>query len=390
MRIFGILTFLGLSCFASALEQKSNLTASYADYTNFAHELLYSGDTTLSYQKDNLTLNSKIDFFYSNHYIEKRELNLEELYLTQEYENRKFELGKVIKYWGELEGYNVADIFNQKNYLFDPFDKNSKIGSYTLNLTQFKENDSFEVGFTLYPSDIKYPATTTPYSVSAQNYDEDLQSDSSKYNPTTYLKYNFTTDKNIQSDTKIILLNGYDTKRYFIPLSQTKFAQHLYKVDKFLVLSNIVYKETILKFEGAVTAIKEDKNMSDYGQFSFGLEHGFYDMGGVDLTLYGEYYKYLYKDDSKVKNVDMSELYNDDIFFACKINLNDSQESQIKSGVLYDKNNSEKIFKMELQRRVEDGLVFKGEILRIFPKEKTILTNIGVHTRTILALTYTF
>ena len=390
MKIFVACITLGLSCFASPLEQKSNLTASYIDYTNFDNELLYFGDTTLNYKNDMFTLNSKLDFFYSNQYSEKKEFNVEELYLTKEYENRKFEVGKVIKYWGELEGYNIADIFNQKNYLFDPFDKNSKLGTYTVNLTQYKQNNSFEVGFKFYPSDIKYPATTSPYSVSIYNYDKDLQSDSSKYNPTTYLKYNFVTNDLIQSDNKIIFLSGYDNKRYFSPINQTTVSQYLYKVNKILALSNIVYNDTIFKFEGAITTIKEDKNMSDYTQFSIGAEHGFYDIGGVDLTLYGEYYKYLYKDESKIKNVDISELYNDDIFLACKINFNDIEDSQIKSGVLFDKTNSEKIFKTEFTSRVKDGLIFKGEILRTFPKDNTLLTNIGVHTRTILALTYTF
>ena len=385
-----LLSFLGLNCFAIQIENKTNLSASYINYSNFPNELLYSGDTTFDYKNENFTLNSKLEFFYSNQYDEKKELNINELYLTKENENTKLELGKVIKYWGELEGYNLADIFNQKNYLFNPFDKNSKLGAYTFNLTNYKQNDSFEVGIQTYPAKVKYPQSKNPYSISLMNYDKTLQSESSLYNPTTYLKYDFRTKIILESETKIILLDGYDNKRYLSPINQTTLAQNLYKVDKFLLLSNIVYNDTIFKFEGAITKIKEDKNMSDYTQTSIGIERGFYDIKGLDITLYGEYYRYFYNDNSKIKNIDISELYNNDIFLACKINLNNTQDSQIKSGVLFDKENSEKLFKTELSTRIKDGLVFKGEILRIFPKQNTLLTNIGLHTRTMFTLTYTF
>lgn len=390
MKIYLLCGFVGLYCFATQLEHKSNVSSQYREYTHFDNELFYFGDTTFRYPQDSLNLNGKIDFFYSNRYEERRKITLSELYLTQEYENTKFELGKVIKYWGELEGYNIGDIFNQKNYLFDPFDKSSKLGTYTLNLTKYKQNDSFEIGFVLYPSKIEYPKKWSPYSILPLDYSDDLQSSGSKYNPTTYLQYHFLPSTTLQSDTQIILWSGYDTKRYFLPINQNTLSQYLYKVDKFLLLSNIVYNDMILKFEGSFTKVKEDKNMGDYAQFSFGLENGLYDMGGVDVTLYSEYYRYLYQDDLKIKNVDIGEIYNDDIFLACKINFNNPQETQIKSGFLFDRQSSEKILRMELETRVQDGFVLKGEVLRTFPKEDTLLNNIGFQTTTSVALTYTF
>ena len=383
-----VVFILLINCWA--VESKTNLSIKYISYDNFENELLYYGDTKLEYITDEFRINSKIKYLYSNQYNEKRSVDVDEFYLTREYEDTKIEFGKIIKYLGELEGYNVTDILNQKDYLFDPFNKSAKNGAFILSATKYMENNSFEIGTKFYEANKKYPKVNTPYSISSLSYDEDLKTKSSKYSPTVYLKYNFLTDENIQSDNKIILLNGYDNKRYFIPQNLLKISPYAYKVNKLLFLSNIVYEDTIFKFEGSYTDVISDDLMSDYMQFSFGVENGFYDIGGIDINFYTEYYKYKYKDNTKIKNVDISELYNDDIFVALKFNFNDTGSTTFKTGILFDMKNSEKVFKTEFQSRVKDGFVLSLELLNIHSKENTVLTNLAHHTRSMIALTYTF
>ncbi|MDD2894835.1 MAG: hypothetical protein PHG81_02330 [Aliarcobacter sp.] len=385
--IFLIFLFM-VNCWA--IEQKTNLSIKYINYDDFQNELLYYGDTKLEYIADKFSINSKIKYWYSNQYTQKRSLDLDELYLTKEYEDAKIEFGKIIKFQGELEGYNIADIFNQKDYHFDPFDKSAKNGSFIVSGTKYIQNDSFELGLKLYEENKEYPKVGNPYDISSLNYDKNLKTQSSRYSPTIYLKYNFLTDEKVQSDNKIMMLNGYDNKRYFIPQNQSIISSYAYKVNKLLFLSNIVYWDTIFKFETSYTDVISDRLMSDYWQLSFGMENGFYNIGGVDINLYTEYYKYQYKDDRKIKNVDISEVYDDDIFVALKFNFNDPQSTSVKSGILFDRNNSEKVFKLEFQQRIIDGLVLSGEILNILSKQNTVLTNLGNHTRSMIALTYTF
>ena len=383
-----VVLILLINCWA--IESKTNFSIKYISYTNFQNELLYYGDTKLEYTTDAFRLNTKVKYLYSNQYNEKRGVNLDEFYLTREYEDTKIEFGKIIKYSGELEGYNITDILNQKDNLFDPFDKSAKNGAFIFSGTKYIENNSLEIGTKFYEASKKYPKVDTPYAISSLSYNDDLKTESSKYSPTVYLKYNFLTDENIESDNKIILFNGYDNKRYFIPQNLLSISSYAYKVHKFLFLSNIVYEDTLFKFEGSYTDVIHDDFMSDYIQFSFGVENGFYGLKGMDINLYTEYYKYKYRDDSKIKNIDISEVYDDDIFVALKLNFNDTRDTTLKTGILFDIQNSEQVFKTEFQSRIKNGLVLSLEFLNIRSKKNTVLTNLTNHTRSIIALTYTF
>jgi hypothetical protein len=266
----------------------------------------------------------------------------------------------------------------KKNYLFDPFDKSKKLGSYNINYTYYFDENSLEAGVKLYEDDLKLPDTSSPYSISNIPYDKNLQSESSKTNPGIYIKYNFLFGDIFQSDNKLILWHGYDNKRYFIPLN-SKLTQYAYMVDKALFFSNIVYDDFIFKIECSYTDVLDDKHISSYSQSGIGFERGFYDIYGSDAYLYVEYYRYDYKDDAKIKLVDISEIYDNDIFTAIKINLNNTDASELKSGVLYDLKNYERVFKTEFKTRVIDSFVLKLEHLKY--KD---------HDRFVFNITYTF
>jgi hypothetical protein len=306
--------------------------------------------------------------------------------LSKEYEDYSVTLGKIIKYWGELEGFNIVDVYNQKNYLLDPFEKSAKLGALSLLISKYFDENSVEFGVKFYEENQKYPHAASPYHPLPMAYDENLELNDARYTPTLHLAYNFVGN---ESQTKLILLHGYDNKRYFIPFDTGRLAQHAYRVNKALALSNVVYKESILKCEAAYTDVISDEKMSDYAQLSFGAENNFYNIGGLDIGLYSEYYRYIYMQ-NKIENVDISEIYNNDIFLAIKLNFNDVKSSEIKGGLLYDMQNEERVFKMEAKSRVSDGLVLSGEFLHLMPSEKTLFAQIGTQTRVLLGLTYTF
>ena len=73
-----------------------------------------------------------------------------------------------------------------------------------------------------------------------------------------------------------------------------------------------------------------------------------------------------------------------------KLNFNDTRSSEIKSGILYDIENSEKVFKVDAKSRIKDGLALDIKILRVLAKTDTVITTIGNHTRAMIGLTYTF
>jgi hypothetical protein len=372
-----------------AIEQKTDISYNHISYNKFEDENILSGNTKLIYETEPFLLNATLEYIYSDTYKNRRYFDINELYLTKDFKSSAFTFGKQIKYWGELEGYNINDIFNQKRYLDDPFDKSKKIGSYGLSDTFYSDDSSFEIGSKLYEEDMKYPNPNEPYYPFALPYNSHLQIDNSRYTPTFYAGYSFSTSQTIESEHKIILWHGYDSKRTIILNVNNTLYQNSYISTKLLYLSNITLENIILKFEGSITDVQSDI-VSDYAQFGLGVEKNISDIKGSDLIFYTEYYKYKYFDESLQKNIDISEIYNNDIFFAIKLTFNDVKGSELKCGVLYDLESSEKVYKTDFKTRIKDGLVFNGEFLNIKPEKNSVVSNFGDNTRFIVGLTYSF
>lgn len=372
------------------VEHKSEIDISYVNYSDASNEILIQGTTELKFKNDLFETDINLQYLYSSEYSERRYLYLNEFYLSRTYEFYKFALGKRIVYWGELEGYNITDIVNRKNYLLDPFEKGEKLGSWSFAATKYFGDNSIEIGLKFYEEDQQYPDYASPYYPLSLGYDEELLSEKSRYSPSFYLSYAFSTDENIESENRVIFWHGYDMKRYFILLGQRTLSQYAYRVNKALFLSHIVYDDMIFKFEGSYTDVIDDMQMSDYWQWSVGTEKSFYDIAGIDVTLYTEYYRYDYKDNEKIKNVDISEIYNNDLFLAMKLNFNDTGSSEIKAGMLYDFENGEKLFKVEAKTRIKDSFVLHGELLRLLPVSDSLLSVFSDHSRVTVGLTYTF
>ena len=381
------LTGLGLE----AVEFKSTVDMNYVNYARSDAQTEVSGDIELGYENSFFESKMVLIYLYSNRYKEKKYIHVNELYAAKNVGAYRFELGKRIVYWGELEGYNITDVMNQKNYLLDPFDKSAKLGSWSGTLGRYFGNDVLEAGVKFYEEDLDLTDQGTPYYPLPLPYTSQLHLEDERYTPTVYVSYTVTSEETLESESRIILWHGYDMTRNFIPVDHAqKLAQYAYRVNKALFLSHIVYEDMIFKLEGSYTQVIGYAPMSDYWQFGAGAEKSLYDIGGIDMTLYGEYYRYFYEDDAKVKNVDISEIYNDDLFLAAKLNFNDTRSSEIKAGMLYDLGNSEKVFKVEAKTRLMDRFVLHGEWLRLLPEPNTLLWVFHDQTRVQFGLSYTF
>lgn len=385
-----LILFFLLIISLEALEHKSNISLKYTDFNNYKNETILQGDTKLQVQNDVFTTDISLEYLYSDEYKKRRYLLLNELYFSKEFENYSLSFGKTIKYWGELEGFNITDIYNQKNYLLDPFNKDKKLGSLGLTFTRYIAEDSLEFGMKLYEENLKYPSQNSPYYPFPINYNDELGLSDSLYLPTFFVAYSFITDEIFDSETKIILYHGYDNKRYFIQTDTQDLSQYSYRVNKGLLLSNIIYNDTIFKYELSYTDVISDKKMSDYAQISVGIEKTLYDLAGTNISLYIEHYKYFYMQKNKIQNIDISEIYDNDIFLALRIDFQDTGDSELKSGILYDLNKDERVFKIEAKSRVLDKFILNGDFLQIISKNDTLLSNVGDSTRFIVGITYTF
>ena len=379
------------STYLFSYEYKGEFGVDGVAYAKYTDEILTYGDMDISFKNSYFDTTARAEFIYSSKYTDRRYLLINELYITKEFDDYVLSFGKKIKYWGELEGYNIADVYNQKNYLKDPFDKSAKYGTVGFDITRYYDENFIEFGMKLYEDDIYYPKTGTPYAPFPLPYEKELHLSDKSYTPTYYLSASFLDDSFVESETKLVLLHGYDTKRDIIKTSATLLSQYAYRVNKALLLSHIIYADTIFKTELSYTDVIEYTPISDYTQLSFGVEKSFYELMGSDITFYGEYYRYLYKDDNKVKGVDISEIYDDDIFLALRFSFNDVRGTEMKFGVLEDIKKDERVVKISINSRIMDSFILNGEYLNIISNETTTLLNqFDNSSRFILGVEYTF
>lgn len=374
----------------NAIEQKTEISTKYISYNDFDNEAIVFGRTDVDIENEYLPIHVGLEYLYSSEYKERRYVMLNEMFVTKDFEDYGFKFGKIIKQWGELEGFNVGDIYNQKHYLLDPFDKSAKLGSIGLSATKYFDENSLELDIKFYEQDLKYPSYLDPYNPFDMQYSKELNLSNKRYTPSVYVIYNFISDESIDSDSKLIFNHGYDNKRYFVPIDQATLSQYAYRVNKLIYMTNIVYDDTIFKCEMAYTDVIKDELMSDYAQLTFGVEKTLYDLLHADTTLYLEYYNYYYKNNEKLQDVDISEIYNNDIFVALRIDFTDVRSSEIKLGILYDLDNRERVFKIRAKSRIYDSFVLSGEFLQIVAKENTVLSYLGNSSRATFGLTYTF
>ncbi len=372
------------------VEFKNEIDFSGIGYNKRHSEVLLSGNSEMTYKREGLEAKVRLGYLYSSEYAKRRYLYLNELYVTKDIGSYRIDAGKRILYWGELEGYNITDIFNTKNYLKDPFEKAAKLGSWSVSLSHYEGEKVIEAGVKFYEERQEFGDVQTPYYPLPLPYDPLLKTQQSRYTPTLYISYAWSSDAIMESESRVLLWHGYDAKRDFLPADADRLFQYAYRVNKLLLLSHLVYRDTIFKFEGSYTNVIDYLPMSDYWQIGIGTEQSLYDLGGMDLTIYGEYYAYGYRNRQGHEQVDISEIYNDDLFLAFKLDVNDAGSSEVKAGILYDLGNKEKVFKVQARTRVMDRFVVYAEVLRLFPAGDTLLDRFDNHTRMTVGVNYTF
>ena len=129
MRAWWIAVLLG-SIGVDAAAFKGTVALSNVGYEDAQNDLRASGELSVKLHEENIDAEASLIVLYSRQYDAQRYIDLQTLYGSYTHDVWRIEAGKRLVYWGELEGYNIADIFNPKNYLYDPFDQSAKCGSW--------------------------------------------------------------------------------------------------------------------------------------------------------------------------------------------------------------------------------------------------------------------
>jgi len=330
------------------------------------------GYSEFSKSFDSGTLTTNIALLYDFDDSNRRYFILNELYYKIRSDNSTWSFGRSIKNWGVMEAYSISDVFNTKNYLSDSFDMSSKLGALSAEYTYRTEDAKFSMIAKLEEVEQNYPGQDNLYNYRINPYDGRLKTEKSRHRPTVYLTYDDSYYGDIQVDYSLILQNGYDNKRYFTLDPTNTLDQNAYLVNKVLGYTTITSDNSIYKFEMAYTDVISDPTMSDYMHMGLGIEYLPTELfKGSEVRLLLEYYRYDYFDDSKLKNQDLSEMFDNDIFGGVQSTFGDSGTSDIKAGILYDINNQEKTFILTFGTRMKQNYRLSMEWFVLSPGKET-------------------
>lgn len=330
---------------------------------------------------------------------ERTFIRLDELYGKYNFENDMVMAGRNIRFWGALEVRNIVDGFNPQDLRNDPFETD-KTGVWNAQYSHYTDSGEFSVIVKLREADQKMADFPYVYYFFPEfvDYRDDLESESSRYRPTFYLTYSGSTDTEYALDYAVILQNGYDSQRYFIsdgPLVGTPvdLQQHAYLVNKVSTYNTLVMGNTLLKAEALYADVIDDPNISDYMHIGLGVEHTLTQViGDADFGLIAEYYYYDTFESGKYTDLELFEVFQNDLFLGGRYTFNDVDNSSIIGGAVLDMDYNEQSYYVEYETRIADTLKVHLDYRYIEPSKKTLTAFhlLGRHQRIGLNIGYYF
>ena len=230
------------------------------------------------------------------------------------------------------------------------------------------------------------------------SYRDTLHTEKSEFRPSLYLNYSGSTDSEYPLDYAIIFENGYDSQRYYTTTMAADAAsmqtnENAYLVNKLSSYNTLVLGSTLVKLEAVYTDVISDEQISDYLHIGLGLEHTlnqFY--GDANLGLITEYYYYDIFDDSKRSDLELFELFQNDLFLGLRYSFNDENDANIIGGAILDMDYDEQVYYLEYETRIADmfKLNFDYRFVQPSSEYKTAFNLMGKHERISLKMGYHF
>ena len=315
------------------------------------------------------------NFIFSIYFNFDRDKNrtywdLREMYYQKTKNNWELNIGFKKVFWGVTKSCHLVDIVNQTDAL-KSFDGEEKLGQpmvqFSWVLSRFGSIDIF---YLPYHRKRGFPGEKGRF-----RFNNIIDSDDIKYESG---KGEFNTDFAARWNhyfgafgIGLSYFNGNGREPYF-KFDEKNITQAYYPlINQYGIDLQITAGALLLKFESIYRTAKEQQFLAMNGGFEFTFSN--VDNNGLDLGVLAEYL-YDERGDWAVSGL------QDDIFYGSKLAFNDSQNTSILAGGIYDFQTSTNLFTMEASRRFKnnmlvslEGRVFSGvsdkELFLLFFKQ---------------------
>ena len=293
-------------------------------------------------------------------------------------------------FWGVTESQHLVDIINQTDLVEHP-NKESKLGQPMAHLTFSAEWGILEFFALTYHRARTYPGRHGRLR-SAIPIDEEhvsYESAAGEWRVDLAARYSHSLGP---LDFGLSVFDGTSRDPFITPhvdeRGMVSLRQHYERIRQFSVDAQLTIESWLLKLE----AIQREgaRNLlgmkEDFAAFVIGGEYTFNSIFGsaADLGLLAEWN---YDERSERSN---SEFQND-LFFAVRLALNDTQSTEVIAGVLADVDHTTRTLSIELKRRLSDQWSVKLEAIVLMDvDEEDIIHDTRRDSFVALNVTYNF
>ena len=293
-------------------------------------------------------------------------------------------------FWGVTESQHLVDIINQTDLVEHP-NKESKLGQPMAHLTWSAEWGILEFFALTYHRARTYPGRHGRLRSSIPIDDEHVSYESAagEWRVDLAARYSHSFGP---FDFGLSVFDGTSRDPFITPHLDERGAltlrQHYEPILQFSVDAQLTIESWLLKLEalhreGARNLLGMEE---DYAAFVMGGEYTFNSIWGsaADLGLLAEWN---YDERRERSN---SEFQND-LFYAVRLGLNDAQSTEIIAGVLADADHSTRTMSFELRRRLSDQWSMKLEAIVLMDvDEEDIIYDTRRDSFVALNVTYNF
>jgi len=256
-------------------------------------------------------------------------------------------------FWGVTESKNLVDIINQFDVVDDPLLK-TKLGQPLFNVTLIRESGYFD--FFILPY---FRERTNPGKKGRLRIDPHFIKNSTKFEGGSQ----WTPELSMRWSNSY---NNYDISLHsFIGYSRApsinikiidgviNYVPNYQRIRQIGGTLQNTLESTLLKLEWIAKDGEKDSSFRRGGSFSsvIGLEHTLFQSFGDNGDL-GFLFEYNF-DSRKDKSPDVLQ---DDIFMAARFSLNDSQNTEILFGSIFDLDGDGQIYQLDFGQRLNDSL----------------------------------
>ncbi len=303
---------------------------------------------------------------------------VEDMWLQYPLGNLSVKIGSQLINWSSMEVFRPSDIIN--SYYYDGnFAYPDKLGEPSLRLSYQFPTATFVF---LYMPTFQKPVFPTAQNrfAGTLNYDEikalnfDLNFlDNETINQYSVLfefmwgsadiNFNYTHHIDRRQPANVVNLNNGDFTAIYLPVDQYGFG-YQFAYRNYLLKSELAYRD----FKSTTMESYNSVSQLDHFQISLGTESTLYHPNNFESTLFIEY--------QKIEAVTESEraslgLFQNDIFFGYRLNLNDDASTELTSTFIFDiERYYEIIFNLSLSRKFLDRLIIDVGLNKFMAKSQ--------------------